>query len=211
MIGDAVEWLRGRDRANPWLLLGQGPSLDQYLKLDLRRYTTFGLNRVVRLLDVDVCHFSDIETFHECQDHDRIKERCRTKIIIPWYPHTNHRSGKQTLDAWCKRSPTLKKLRDEERLLSYNSSLAWKKPRNPRWPIIRVKVFSGVAAFNLLAAAGVRVVCSLGIDGGESYSRAFPKSTCLNNGQDNFDVQFREIDKTLREYKMRHVPLGRRR
>jgi hypothetical protein len=99
-------------------------------------------------------------------------------------------------------------LKAQGRLLWYNHSLAPEK--NGDSPTIPVGFFSSEASLNLLAAAGVRHVRSLGIDGGSNYSAQFQDlagKTLLANQRTTFDVQFGEIAKILMNTGLDYAPL----
>jgi hypothetical protein len=96
-------------------------------------------------------------------------------------------------------------LQGRNRLLTYNSTLAKKKKES--LPVIKVRLFSAVAALNILVSAGVRTVFSLGIDGGSSYASDFDKATLLLNGRSSFDAQFAEMAKTIKKHKIKYSPL----
>ena len=90
--------------------------------------------------------------------------------------------------------------------LWYNSSRS--KPLMIKsGPVVRVRGFSGVAAVNLLANAGVKEVFTLGVDGGTKYSSKFDKSTLLANGRESFDCQKSEFKLAKKSFGITVKPL----
>lgn len=198
----------------PWLILGKGPSLDYICRHDLAAYNTFSLNHACMVGHrPTIAHFTDWEAYVECSE---FLANNNVATCLPWYPHVDMRPGKLPLFAYCAakgapfvgKYPFVRWLMAKDLLLTYNSSLAHNLPRNPRVPVIRVRYFSAVAAFNILAAAGVKEIFTLGVDGGTGYAEGLDSKHKLANGRNSFDVQFQEIKKTCRKYNIRHVKLG---
>jgi hypothetical protein len=81
---------------------------------------------------------------------------------------------------------------------------AW---RRGKLPTVRVRLFSAVAGLNILALARVKRVYTLGIDGGTEYAKCVPAADRLANGQDSFDVQFKELRRTHRVLGVKLQPL----
>jgi hypothetical protein len=191
----------------PWLLLGKGPSFSKRTAFDLSAFATVGLNHVVREQAVLVAHAIDLEVIETCGEALLSNAGF---LAMPWYPHIRTRPLPWAadvrfyptdlgLDDWCERIPVLGRLALENRLLYYNLSTSFRPPRRGG-PLVRAHAFSSTVALNLLAAAGVRSVRSLGIDGGRSYSADFSdlnKQTLLVAGQSSFDLQFQGFADTI--------------
>ena len=204
---DAVRLLREMTvPGTPWLVLGQGPSLERLSRVNLKDYHSLALNRSIVHAEADVAHFIDIRAFDESFDG---LWGWSCKVIIPWHPHVKHRATPKTLYDFIAEDerPLLRKLWDTERLFSYNSSTAGALPKNQFVPDVQVNYFSGVAAFSLLAKAGAKEIHTLGLDGGRDYAPCFSKSTLLDNGRKSFDIQFGVIDKICRKAGIRRKAL----
>lgn len=188
----------------PWLLVGKGPTFDRRGELPQTVVTwkSLGLNHVCLKMDVDVAHFTDFDAFQDCADHLQ-KQTCA--VCLPWFPHVGNKPGPKCLDELVQGDPALHRLEAAGRLLSYNSTLA--KHRARSLPLLHVRYFSAVAGLSILAAAGVKVVRTLGVDGGAKYAKAFDTATLLSNGRSSFDVQFREMRQIARAAKIELQPL----
>lgn len=203
--------------ARPWLLLGKGPSFDRLPEFELSGFETLALNHVVRERPVTVAHAIDLEVVEQCGD---AIERHAGALVMPWRPHTRNgrlasvvtgypaRVSDEPLDVLARQHPVLRRLCAQGRLLWYNLST----DPNPRadGPVVPVRCFSAEAALHLLATSGVRVVRSLGIDGGRQYAAAFDDltgQTLLANGRRNFDGQFEAIAQTMHRTGVSYAPL----
>lgn len=175
---------------DPWLIVGKGPSLALRNELDLSRYSILTLNHACRYVVPRIAHFTDLEAYAACED---TCQEGQSRIVLPWHPHVEMTPGRNTLDDCCRLRPALDRLRRHFRLASYNSTVAHKLPQSARLPTIRVRYFSAVAAVNLLLAAGVKRLFTLGVDGGTAYAPGFDQQDRLANGRPSFDVQFGEI------------------
>jgi len=192
-----------------WLILGKGPTLDNLPDLLDHGRAVMSLNHACWVIRPDIAHFTDWEAYCDCYTPVSIFRD--TALCMPWHPHVNCRPSRQPLDQF---DPALDGLSTSPlnlplwpfarrgRLLSYNSTVASKLTRNPRLKTIRVRYFSAVAAFNILAAAGVKDIVTLGVNGGTEYARGMNTKDCLANGRDSFDIQFQEIRTTVRKHKM---------
>lgn len=187
----------------PWLIVGKGPSAIRFPTITAGRpYHLFTLNHACVFLpegDTDsVAHFMDLEAAQDCAD---ILLRRHAPLCLPWYPHVKFKPRRESLIV----DPQIAGSRSEAfTVLSYNSTIAGNLPRNPNLPTIRVRFFSAVAAFNILAAAGCRDIYSLGLDGGNNYAPQFHPKDKLANGRKSFDVQFSEIARTIQEQNVVH-------
>jgi len=197
-LPDVFSWFAEHDRtsATLWLILGKGPSFAKRESFDLTQYRLLSLNHAVRELPVDLAHLIDIDVV------DAVGEALLTNagaVVMPWHPHQDQAYCHTTLAEWAERKPILARLRDEGRLLWYNL-IGTGAAARPGSPEVLVKYFSGEAAVNLLATAGVRTIRSLGVDGGTRYSGTFKDlagSTLLANGRSSFDKQFDRIAKII--------------
>lgn len=204
------EWIWLHPWANrPWLILGKGPSFSRIAEVDRSGYYLCSLNHVVRELPVDVAHFIDLEAVEASSDGIRKNARW---LMTPRFPHINFSPSTRPLEELLDQVPVLREFAERGRLVYYphvphRSGLESRySPRES--PLIPVHYFSAEAAVRILAAAGVRVVRTLGIDGGGLYnSRFHDLKTCLANGHSSFDRQFINIFQTAQETNMDYGPL----
>jgi hypothetical protein len=208
-IGNVLEFVRNRD--DPWLIVGKGPSLDRFDGVALAglaaAYNVLTLNHACRVIVPDLAHFCDLEALRDCA-LDLVP--MQTSLCVPWWPHVAMRPGRVHLKGLADASGDhlLGVFAGLGRLWSYNSTVASKLPRNRKLPEIRVRYFSAVAAFNILARAGCKRIATVGVDGGTGYSVHFDAKDRLANGRDGFDVQFAEIEATCRQLGVEHIRLG---
>lgn len=190
----------------PWLLVGKGPSFDRRAEApeSVVGWKVFGLNHVCLKTAVDVAHFTDFDAFQDCADRLQ-KQACL--VCLPWFPHVGNRPGPKCLDELVQNDPALHRLNEAGRLVSYNSTLA--KHRARSLPLVHVRYFSAVAGLSILAAAGAKLVRTVGVDGGTGYAAGFDPSTLLANGRKSFDVQFGEMKRIAKSAKIDLQPLIR--
>jgi hypothetical protein len=206
-----VRSLSAIDPSKTWLVVGKGPSCDYISRVDERDYHVLTLNHACRVIKPTVAHFVDIESFLACGD---ALAQNLTYTCLPWRPHVGHHPGKTLLEH-CGlfgeegRSSALAWLHAKQKLVSYNATTASAQKPAPALPIIRLRHFGAVAAFNILAMAGVQTVHSIGIDGGTGYAAAFDMRDHLANGRKSFDAQTAEIRHTVRVHKIAWTQLGR--
>lgn len=188
----------------PWLMVGKGPSFDRRGELfeSAGSWKTLGLNHVCLQMDVDLVHFTDFDAYQDCES--RLAARA-CAVCLPWFPHVGNKPGPKCLDELVQGEPGLGRLAAAGRLLTYNSTLAPRRARS--LPLIHVRYFSAVAGLSILAAAGVKTVRTLGVDGGTKYASGFDASTLLSNGRASFDVQFREMRRIAKSAKIDVQPL----
>ena len=189
----------------PWLMLGKGPSFSQRDAYDLSGFYLLSLNHAVREQRVKVAHIIDSDVVEDCGE---AIERNAEVLVMPWRPHVRFVPGERNLSELTQVNPTLRRLREEGRLVWYNLSTT--KERHGESPVIHADFFSAEAALNLLAEAGVRRVRSLGVDGGRSYNRAFDDlrdKTLLAGGQRSFDLQFKGFARTIMRTRVDFAPL----
>lgn len=205
MLSSAVEYIRSKTE-RPWLVLGKGPTSDLFDTIDAAKYHILTLNHACRVpKQIALAHFVDIEAFHECGD---ALAQAETAVCLPWYPHAASAAGRKTLMEYVTLLPptepnkyqALGWLLAKDLLVSYNASTATAavhKP-HPKLPRIKLRFFSAVGAFNLLAAAGVKTIHSLGVDGGTGYGKQFDAKDRLANGRSTFDDQTSQLLDTCR-------------
>jgi hypothetical protein len=218
MIDDAVKAVRAssRDDRRPWLVLGKGPSLALRVGVDLACYRTLALNHACRVHPCTLAHFTDLEAFRACRDYlldnaTRALLPYVPHVVLPWVPHEDMGPGHYNLSELVDQGlePALGSLARRNLLWSYNSTRVSRARHHPKLTVVPVRYFSAVAAVNILALAGEREVFTLGVDGGRGYAPGFDPADRLANGRDSFDVQFAEIDRTVRRHKIRYVNLGK--
>ena len=202
---DIIEWsLAFNPVSKPWLVLGKGPTFRKVKAVDPAGYYICSLNHVVRELPVTLAHIIDIDVVADCADEI---DRNARFLVLPYNPHFKNSPSEKTLDVYVREMPILEKLNREGRLIGYNLSSS---PPREGSPVIKAKFFSAEAALNLLVACGVRMVRSLGVDGGSSYSTQFDdlkEKTLLANGHQSFDKQFNGICETIRRSNVFFAPL----
>ncbi len=201
------EWFQSQhvNKSRPWLILGKGPSFSKRDQFDLSLYNTLSLNHVVREHSVLIAHIIDLDVIQACED--AIKRAARY-LAMPWVPHVDNRVGSRNLAQLLQENSLLRYMDSQGRLLWYNLSTSAQRQGDS--PAVQVRFFSAEAALNLLAAAGVRKIRSLGIDGGSSYSVQFDdlkEKTLLANGWTSFDRQFAEIARTILTTGIDYAPL----
>lgn len=220
---DAMTWARREEIARqPWLVLGKGPSFQLRENFELRPYLTLGLNDVVREMAVTVAHAVDLEVIE--RNAEAIDANARF-LLMPIRPRRYSLDACEDLFSLAKRIPLLKHLLQRGRLICYQllpatlTSVQWLWARHSEevqesiiTPTVWCRSFSSVAAIAVLAACGVRVVRTLGIDGGSSYSRTFQdldRETLLTNGRPDFNAQFQEIADLIRKFHLDLAPLDK--
>lgn len=193
------------NKEQPWLILGKGPSFSKLPDFDISSFGTISLNHAVRERPVDIAHIIDFDVVDQCGES--LLHNARV-LVMPWHPHVHNKSSPETLEDMVCSNSILFRLKNEGRLLWYNLSTA--KDHRVDGPVVRVRYFSAEAALNLLAAAGVRQVRSLGVDGGASYSFRFDDlkdKTLLANSRTSFDDQFQEIARAILTTGVDYAPL----
>lgn len=190
-------WFKKENINKPWLVVGKGPSFDKINKVNLDDYSVIGLNHVMFKIPCLIGHAIDLDVYELPSSEFLCKY-----LMTPWEPHINFKPG----------SNSLIDLMMDGRLgyndiLYYESSRTSDKRFKNGGPVVRVRHFGSVAVMNVLAMAGVKEIFTVGIDGGDSYSRSFDKKTLLANGRKSFDSQFSEFSETSKSYGTRITPL----
>jgi hypothetical protein len=201
------DWLAERYPSShkAWLILGKGPSFSKYRQFDLSAFATLALNDSARELKVDLAHAIDLDVVR--RSGQAISQNAKA-LVMPWHPHVNFNAGHETLEDHARKEPVLAELARAGKLLWYNLSTS--ADHRPGSPVVSAKFFSAEAALNVLATAGVAIVRSLGVDGGAAYSEAFDdlkEKSLLVNRQSTFDLQFKEIAKTILRTGIDFAPL----
>lgn len=203
---ELMDWIRSVSLPpKPWLILGKGPSFSQRSEFNLGAFNLLSLNHVVRQQKVDVAHIIDLDVVEDCGES--LLHNCQW-LLMPRRPHV-HFAPSQVflLEDFIQASPILRELDSQGRLVWYNLSSGEPVGNSP---VIDVRDFGSEAAFNLLAQLGVKIVRSLGIDGGRGYSSAFndlETKTHLAAGHSSFDSQFTEMLQTAHKHGMDYAAL----
>lgn len=214
MIRDVVQWLRAIREAKPekqWLVIGKGPTSDKLPEVNLSSFVTVTLNHACKLLHSDLAHFTDLEALDQCE---RVLASKNYNVVMPWHPHIGMKPAMPTLLNFATpgttiHRPMLSWSLGNDQLFSYNSTVAQKLSRNPKLSTVRVRYFSAVAAFNMLADAGVKTIYTIGVDGGTGYGSAFADLKPLENGRESFDAQAQEFALTCKATGCMHIDLGK--
>jgi hypothetical protein len=193
---------------DPWLVVGKGPSFAHRGEYDLTRYRILSLNDTVREgFLVNIAHFIDFDAFERCAEY--LLTNSSALVVLPWFPHFKNRVGSICLRDLVKNNSVLSAINSLNRLFWYDLSTSC--VRRGLYPVVSAKFFSSEAAIEMLAIAGVRVVRTLGIDGGKHYSREFSdleNISLLSNKQISFDGQFEAFPRIMRKYSVDIAPLG---
>lgn len=218
------DWLSADARrlGATWLVLGKGPSFARLDALTAGGATAgclrLGLNHVVRETQVEVFHCIDLEVLDQCGDAVLANAGI---AVLPWAPHVRRRlvpfsayqeflpSGR-SLAEHAAGHPVLARLAAAGRLYWYNLHTAPRRLRRPEAPVTPARGFSASAVVALLAAAGVRRIRTLGIDGGQTYAAQFTdltRTTLLAAGQGSFDRQFGAFAALIGQYRLDLAPL----
>jgi hypothetical protein len=193
---------------HPWLILGKGPSFSMRCDYDLSPYKILTLNDSARQCSkIDIAHFIDFDAYERCSH--ALSESDGSIVVMPWFPHFNHKAGTADLASLLNENPLLSQLAGEGRLYWYD--LTSSPVRHGRHPVVSARFFSAEAAFDLLATAGVKRVRSLGVDGGKTYSEEFSDLSIISllaNSQKNFNRQFESFAKVIARTGADYAPLG---
>jgi hypothetical protein len=173
------------------LVLGKGPSLtrEAYAQAAVG-HITVGINQTAASFPVDLAFFIDIEPFREvaavlCQGS--------CLVILPWHPNERIRGGRRSgpmeasLTDLVKVDPYLELLDREGRLFYFHTA-----PPIPGYGdnVFRPNLVSLSSLLQLLAEAGVKIVKTLGIDGGAGYSNDLPDSALKTQLVHGYSKQF---------------------
>ncbi len=196
------EWITSRQADDrPWLMLGKGPTFARRGEFPLEDFNLIGLNNVAGELRVDVAHIIDVDVLGPIAD--RLSENCGV-LLMPRHPHVGFQSTDRKLEDFFDEVPILRELDQQGRLVWYNAETG---PPAGDSPVMRVRYFSSEAAMDILGEMGVKVVRTLGIDGGTKYANDFEGIPALENGLPSFDAQFWEIEAIVRDRGIDYDPL----
>ena len=200
---DAPECPSGQ--AKPWLLLGKGPTFSQHRFQNLDDYHTIAINHVIREVRTDIASVVDIGVIADCGEAIDANARF---LLMPGWPYDTQGIQSRALEAYFDALPILRKLSGEGRLLWYNLG-GEHCAAGAR--VVPPGAFSAETLVSLLALSGARTIRTLGVDGGRHYDGVFADiaaQTCLQNGQESFDVQFEGIARTVRRYGLDYAALA---
>lgn len=190
------------DRTKSWLILGKGPSFDEFPLHDLEKYNVLGLNEVCQIVKCQIGHFIDVEVL----SHNFI-ENCEA-IVSPVRPHKNCKVSVHQLASWFL-LPYDEDLGALNKLYCYNCSTYKSAHFTDFGPVVKVRYFSVEAAFRLLGMSDIKKIYTLGIDGGFSYANVFKHLKPLRNGRDSFQDQFKELESIIHKFDIVWVPLNK--
>lgn len=165
-----IKW----SKIKPWLVFGKGPSFERYKNFDLSKYNTLCMNATSTIIDCDVAHFIDYETYLRCFNKCKGK-----KIIMPLHPHIKFKPRQEPIHF------------PSDRFIYYDLNTWPSLTTFP--PVIKARYFSSEAVFNILGLIGVKNIFSLGIDGGKRYAKNFNDEKPLRNGQKTYSIQEKQL------------------
>lgn len=195
----------GFDETKPWLVLGKGPSFSKLSDYPRQDFNLLSLNHCGRELPVDIAHVIDIEVIESCGPALLTNARY---LLMPFQPHHKFRPGGKTLTDYLGENSILAEFEKTDRLLWYD--LASASSAAGSFAPVPIRFFSSEAVLAILARLGVKVVRSLGIDGGGEYAGNFSdlvESDRLANGQPSFDQQFANFPALLKSSGLSFGPL----
>lgn len=181
------------DKTKPWLIIGKGPSFNEFPLHDLEKYNVLGLNEVCQIVKCQIGHFIDVEVL----SHNFI-ENCEA-IVSPVRPHKNCKVSNRFLTSYYF-IPYHEELNALNKLYCYNCTTYKGAHFTDFGPVVKVRYFSVEAAFRLLAMSDVKKIYTLGIDGGTTYATAFQHLKPLRNGRKSFTEQFEELEAIVAKF-----------
>ena len=110
--------------------------------------------------------------------------------MMPWFPHDPEKGyavSQENLEGLRKNHPLIDRMIEEGRMIIYNLSSS--KEFNKSSKVYATAINSADTLFNMLVSNGVKVMYSLGVDGGTTYSEHFCDLVPLRNMRDSFDEQ----------------------
>ena len=192
------------ENKTPWLILGKGPSFSTFASHDIAGFCILALNDAIRAVPhASIAHFIDFDAFKRCANDLHRADA----IVLPWFPHFDNKPGPSLADL-LPYEPMLQSLLSEGRLYWYDLSTS--RMRHGDFPVVSARHFSAEAALDMLATAGVRCIRSLGIDGGNAYSKEFSDLSdvsLLANGRQSFDQQFESFAHVISKTDVDYSPL----
>ena len=191
------------DKSKSWLIIGKGPSFTRIWDTKVSNYNLFGLNEVVTKINCKLGHIIDLDVAIKIGTTGLLTAE---NYIVPYHPHVNFRPEK-TITSYYDKCILLKSLAIKDRLYTYNLSTYKGNILHANTPYIKTKYFSVEAAFRILANFGIRVIHTLGIDGGTKYASEFDDLKPLTNGRKSFDDQFIELRSICKQHSMSWICL----
>lgn len=215
MIHDAVTQLREVAVRSelPWLILGKGPTLAKLTPELAAAHNLLVLNHAIDVVprpykSPTIVHFTDIEALADCVV---TLSRGHPRVIMPWHPHVHMEPAAQTIvhhaEGHRAAAIAISDLLERRDVWGYNSDRALMFDSHPDLQPVRVRAFSAVPAFNLLALAGAKEIFTLGVDGGKDYDPRMDPKNKLANGHKSFDAQATELGRTIAKHSIRWVRL----
>jgi hypothetical protein len=195
-------------KAKPWLVIGKGPSADKLKDIPVHKFNCIALNHAINVAPFsNYVHVTDYDVLGGILNV--MSWNSKAKLICPFLFHHNNKPSKNHCVSNLLASKEdddvihlLNELHGSDSLGVYNSSLSYGKTIDEKklGPVITVRYFSSVAVVNILASLDVKNITLIGIDGGTEYSKMFSEHTPLTNGRQSFDIQFDEINKTVKRH-----------
>ena len=189
--------------SKPILLVGKGPSFDMYENILPCKYHVIALNHVGAKIASDVTSIIDIEVMIQV---GHLIEKNTKHLLVPYIPHYKFNAGDKNIVQYASEIPSLKKMHDEGRVVWYNLNTTNIKKEGSVHYLAGIN--SGDTLFGILACNQIRIVHSLGIDGGVKYSDQFADLKPLTNGQNSFDAQSALIKSAERQLNSKLIPIG---
>ena len=137
------------------------------------------MNHVVKEIEkLDISHLIDFNVFESCEND--IYEKSKF-LCIPLNPHFDNEPTDKSLSYFIKKNKTLAKLSEENRLFWYDHLGNYPD----RYPIqfnnferlfyqsIDFPAFSAEVPFHLLGMNNIKNINTIGVDGGNKYSKVF--------------------------------------
>lgn len=173
------------------LILGKGPSLSSgsFLESSEGR-CVIGVNQTSQSFPVSIAFFIDIEPFLEISE-SLLNTDCA--ILLPWRPNQRvryrniSRPMKETLLDQVSNNPVLSTLDEEGRLFYFHTSSNVLGASQISFAPNLVSISS---LLQILAELNVKVVKTLGIDGGYGYSKELSKSYLRTQLKSGYSAQF---------------------
>src|SRR5690349_1988825 len=110
-------WPETKGQESQWLLLGKGPSFAKRDQYDLSRFRVIALNHVIREVQAEIASAIDLEVVQACAE--AIEKNARY-LLMPRYPHLRGIKQEAPLEALFGEYPVLKKLDEQNRLITYD-------------------------------------------------------------------------------------------
>lgn len=173
------------------LVLGKGPSLSSsaFLASSGGR-CVIGVNQTAQNFPVSIAFFIDIEPFLEISESLLSGD---VAVVLPWHPnqrarHRNiSRPMKDSLLDLVDTNPVLRLLDEQRRLFYFHTSSGVLGASQVSFAPSLVSLSS---LLQILASLNVKVVKTLGVDGGQGYSTELSNSNLKTQLQSGYSAQF---------------------